>query len=211
MRLEGKTNGQLVDQLTITTVGPDYEMKVYGPFGRTGLLSFSFDGHIVGFYGREGDLLDRIGVYFVELLKKSDTYGGEGGSEFDDKADINSPPIVRLAQLHIWNGELIDAIQAEYLLLGGEFLLGKKHGMGNSENLTTITFAEGEQVTLMEGQTGDEYIDQLTFFTKKQDGSEGKYGPFGNVGKQTFSISGNILGFYGTAGLLIDKIGVYYI
>ena len=83
--------------------------------------------------------------------------------------------------------------------------------MGYSENLTTITFAEGKQVTLMEGQTGHEYVYQLMFFTTKQDGSEGKYGPFGNVGKHTFSISGNILGFYGTAGLRIDKIGVYYI
>ena len=104
MRLEGN---QLVDQLTITTVGPDYEMKVFGPFGRTGLLSFSFDGHIVGFYGREGDLLDRIGVYFVELLKKSDTYGGEGGSEFDDKADINSPPIVSWLRSTYGTGKLL--------------------------------------------------------------------------------------------------------
>lgn len=185
VKIEGKTNGELVDQMTITTVGPDYEMKVYGPFGRTGLLSFSFEGHIVGFYGRAGDLLDRIGVYSLELLEKSDQFGGSGGSEFDDKSDINTPPIVRIAQLHIWNGELVDALQPEYLLLGGEFLLGKKHGQGNSNSLTTITFAEGEEIITMQGQSGENYVAQLTL---KQDGSEGKYGPFGTIGKHSFSI-----------------------
>lgn len=29
-KLEGKTNGALADQITLTTVGPDYEHKVYG-------------------------------------------------------------------------------------------------------------------------------------------------------------------------------------
>lgn len=76
-------------------------------------------------------------------------------------------------------------------MLGGEFLLGKKHGQGNSNNLTTITFAEGEEIVTMQGQTGDNYVDQLTFITKKQDGSEGKYGPFGTIGKHSFSIYGN--------------------
>jgi hypothetical protein len=210
VRLEGKTNGALVDQITITTIGPEYERKVYGPFGKTGLLSYSFDGHIVGFHGRSGDLLDRIGVYSLQLLKKSETFGGTGGSEFDDKADLNNPPIVRIAQLHIWNGELIDAIQAQYLLLGGEFMLGKKHGEGNSGNLTTINFADGEEIVSMLGQSGDNYVNQLTFITKKKDGSEGRYGPFGTIGKHSFSIYGNILGFFGTSGLLIDTIGVYY-
>ncbi len=210
-KIEGKTNGALVDQLTITTVGPDYERKVYGPFGKTGLLSFSFEGHVIGFHGGYGDLLDKIGVYSVELLKKSDEYGGEGGSRFDDKADIKTPPIVRISQINIWNGELIDAFQVEYLLLGGSFTLGPKHGQGNSGILTTITFAEGEKISAMEGQIGDNYLSQLTFITEKEDGSEGKYGPFGTIGKHSFYINGNILGFYGFAGHLIDKIGVYYI
>lgn len=210
MKIEGKTNGELVDQLTITTIGPDYEMKVYGPFGKTGLLSFSFESHIVGFHGRAGNLLDSIGVYGVELLKKSDLFGGTGGSEFDDRADITTPPILEIAQLHIWNGDFIDAIQVEYAVLGGSFLLGKKHG-GNSGNLTTVTFDEGEHIVALLGQTGDNYLNQLTFVTMKANGSEAKYGPFGNTGKDPFSVHGNILGFYGYAGSLLDKIGVYFI
>lgn len=59
-KIEGKTNGGLVDQLTITTRGPDYEVKVYRPFGKTGNLSFMFEGHMVALYGRSSNMLDRI-------------------------------------------------------------------------------------------------------------------------------------------------------
>ena len=165
----------------------------------------------MAFHGRSGHLLNSTGTYSVELLKKSDLYGGEGGGEFDDKADIKTPPIVRISAIHVWSALLVDAIQVEYLLVGGNFLLGNKHGEGNSNNLTTVTFAEGEELVGLEGQTGDNYVDQISFITKKQDGSDGKYGPFGRIGKETFTISGKILGFYGFSGLLIDKIGAYYI
>ena len=43
-KIEGKTNGGLVDQLTITTRGPDCEMKVLDPLERRVIsLSFSKD------------------------------------------------------------------------------------------------------------------------------------------------------------------------
>lgn len=64
--IQGQTDGVYIFQLTITTVGPEYERKVYGPFGTTSRISFSFKGHIIGFHGRSGDRLDNVGVYSFE-------------------------------------------------------------------------------------------------------------------------------------------------
>ena len=211
VKIEGKTNNQLVDQLTITTVGPAYERRVYGPFGITGQIEWSLEGHIIGFFGRSGDLLDSIGVYSMEVLKKSDLFGGTGGSEVDDNTDALIPPVVMIAEIQVTNAELIDSIQVVYRHFDGRVTTGNKFGEGTSGNISTIYFAEGEKIVQLDGKSGDNYVNQLTFITEKADGSEGRYGPYGKIGKHSFSIHGNILGFYGSSGLLIDKIGVYYI
>jgi len=65
VRVEGKTNGVVVDQLTFTTQKVDGTRRRYGPYGRTGLNPFSVDGHVVGFFGRSGNMVDGIGVYTV--------------------------------------------------------------------------------------------------------------------------------------------------
>ena len=50
-----------------------------------------------------------------------------------------------------------------YFLLGGNFFLEKKHGQGYGDNvnLTTINFAEGEELVGLEGTLGYSYIDTL--------------------------------------------------
>lgn len=101
VKIEGKTNGQLVDQLTITTVGPNYEHRVYGPFGRTGTLSFTFEGQAIAFYGRSGDLMDNIGVYYLDSLKMSERIGGSSGFDFDDYYELNYPPIINIRSINI--------------------------------------------------------------------------------------------------------------
>ena len=81
----------------------------------------------------------------------------------------------------------------------------------NSGNLTTIDFPDGEIIIRIEGQTDEIHVTQLTFMTKRQDGSEAKYGPFGKSGNHSFTISGKVVAFYGCSGSLIDKLGVYYV
>ena len=70
-KIEGKiynhSQDVLIGQLTITTLGPEYVHKIYGPFGRIGVQNFSEEGYIFGFHGRSGDALDNIGVYSLEL------------------------------------------------------------------------------------------------------------------------------------------------
>ena len=61
-RMEGMTNGVLIDMLTFYS----NLNSVYGPYGITGQTQFSFTAtEIVAFFGRVGNLLDGIGVYYT--------------------------------------------------------------------------------------------------------------------------------------------------
>ena len=66
MKMSGKTNNTLVDQLTFTTRKPDGSTATYGPYGKTGRTEFDVDGRLVGFFGRAGNLLDAVGVFYAE-------------------------------------------------------------------------------------------------------------------------------------------------
>ena len=60
IRMEGMTNGVLVDMVTFYS----NLNKMYGPYGRTGRTPFSVAGiEIVAFFGRAGSLLDAVGVH----------------------------------------------------------------------------------------------------------------------------------------------------
>ena len=96
VKIEGKTNNHLVSQLTITTVGPAYEKSVYSPFGKTGQVEWSFEGHVIG---RSDNFLDNIGMCSMEDLKKSAFFGSTGGIEVDDKTNVLIPPVVMIAEI----------------------------------------------------------------------------------------------------------------
>ncbi len=65
-KVEGKTNGSLVDQLTLSIKNAAGTTRKVGPFGKTGKTAFMKEGHIVAFHGGAGDLLNRIGFYHLE-------------------------------------------------------------------------------------------------------------------------------------------------
>lgn len=213
VKISGSTNGDFVDQLTIVTKGPpDYKHTVYGPFGRAGNHSFTFEGCVLGFYGRSGDVLDNIGIYTIQPAKKSPEFGKHIDTPFDDGINSVVPPIVGISKLHIWQYGVIPAVQFEYLLLDGTTLLGEMHGEQLAV-MTTITFDKGEQLVSMSGKTGDYFfdqVDQLSFTTVKYGGVNAHYGPFGNLGRDNFTVSGNIYGFFGSSGEYLYGLGVYY-
>ena len=61
IKMEGKTNGVLVDQVTFYS----NKGKTYGPYGRTGETSFCVEGReIIAVFGRAGNLLDNLGVHY---------------------------------------------------------------------------------------------------------------------------------------------------
>ncbi|XP_011407206.1 PREDICTED: uncharacterized protein LOC105314623 [Amphimedon queenslandica] len=218
VKIEGRTDGNLVGQLTITTIGPSYVTKTYGPFGKIGKRFFTFEGQIIAFQERSGDSLDQIGVYSLEKLTKSDLYGSTSASPFDDISDLGYPPIVSLKSINVWSRpEMILAIQAEYLLLDGSTLKGGRHGFLYTDNVTTIALEAGDQVISMDGMIAtsqlnqNKFIAKLSFTVAKRNGDIIKYGPFGKWGSEAFNVRGNIIGIYGESGSNIYKIGAYYI
>lgn len=212
--IEGSTNGSLINQLTITTLGPDYERKVYGPFGKTGTTDFKVPGYILGFHGRSGLFLSNLGVYALEEVKKSELFGpGPGGTPFDDKIDVAVPPVVGIASVRLWYGDFINGMQGEFLQLGGSKVLGEVNGGQNASLTTTITLEEGEVFNKVEMKTSEDdgaYISMITFTARKKDGTTEVFGPYGWKGEQEYSFEGNIFGFYGHGGLYIDRLGFYY-
>ena len=111
VKISGSTNGDFVDQLTIVTKGPpNNKHTVYGHFGRAGNLSFAFEGCVLGFFGRSGDLLDNIGVYTIKPAKKSPEFGKHIDTPFDDGINSVVPPIVGISKLHIWQYGVIPAV-----------------------------------------------------------------------------------------------------
>ena len=210
IRVEGKTNHTLVDQVTFITKNAAGIEKRYGPYGKTGKTAFSIDGYVVGFYGRAGNLLDALGVYYLPPLTKSALYGGDGGNAFADPVETNIPPVVNIKRMRIRHGNQVDSIDADYELLGGGVLDGTNHG-GSGGRPTDVSFVEGELIEQMSGRTNNTLVDQITFTTRKPDGSTGKYGPFGKTGRTEFQVDGRIVGFFGRSGNLLDALGVFYV
>lgn len=210
-KVEGKTNGQLVDQLTFTITRPDGSEIRRGPYGRTGRTPFAVDGHVIAFYGGSGSLMDRIGFYQLNKLSKSIQFGGQGGIPFNDHPDSSSPLSMKITRLVIRAGNQIDSIQAEYLKHNGEIVLGARYG-GLGGLRYVVDVRSDEVIIKIEGKTNGVLIDQLTFYLKNFDGTIRKQGPFGITGRTPFALSANngIYGFFGRAGSLVDGLGVYY-
>ncbi len=60
------TSGQLIDQVTFTVRNTKGQRRTAGPYGKTGQTPFSVTAPngIHGFYGRAGNLMDALGVYY---------------------------------------------------------------------------------------------------------------------------------------------------
>ena len=62
IRMEGKTSGTLIDQLTFYS----NRGKQYGPYGLASTTPFKTEGtELISFFGRSGKLVDAIGVRFT--------------------------------------------------------------------------------------------------------------------------------------------------
>ena len=213
IRVDGKTNWIVIDQLTFTTEKADGSIKKYGSFGVMDSSPFSVSGHIIGFLGRSGSLLHAIGFYYTQFSPKITTteyFGGNGGHAFSDGISTHLPDITGIEAIRIRHGDQVDSIQATYRVANGSTWVAPKHG-GHGGSETFIQFTDDERVIRIEGKTNHVLVDQLTFLTQKGDGSQQKYGPFGITGKTPFAVGGKILGFFGRSGNLLDAIGFFYI
>ena len=215
-KIEGSTNGSIITYLNLRYESvsqwraPYYSSFWCGNYGAYSTKNFSFEGVILGFHGRAGQLLDNIGVYSLALLNKSKEFGGgSGGGRFDDEMNNGFPPLTGISTLYIWHGDHINAIQAYFWQLGDVLLWGDKHG-GDGGEKTAVTFEKGEQIIEFHGEY-DECISKVHFITQKNGGRKTFYGPFGKPGKTTFAFFGKVFGFHGHArDNMINKIGFYH-
>lgn len=176
-----------------------------------GKHNFTFEGFIVGFHGKTGTLLQNLGVYYLAPVTTS-KYIGCCSADFSEHPDAKFPPVVKVTKIFVHHGKEVNSIQMEYQLHGGGTRLGDKHG-GATGTLTTIQFGYGESLVEIRGKLGGllhQSIKQLTFVSRKIDGSKTVYGPFGKRGYKSFSVSGNIIGYTGKAGSTFDSLGVFY-
>ena len=216
-KVEGYTNGAFILQLMITTMRAENGTRqMYGPYGQPAIPNFTFEGYIVGFHGRSDTALNNIGVYTLTPLKKRIVYAGPlpDGGRLDEDPDLFFPPAVKMSKLYINHGITLNSLQVEYQLLDGSRLLGKKYSgaLDSYGNLTIIDIGDREQIIGVECkmETYYNYIDQITFISRKGNGHVVIYGPFGRLGKKSFSVHGSIVGFFGEASNIINGIGVYY-
>ena len=223
-KIEGKTSGVLIDQLTIVTRGPKQDVNTtYRPFGYGRKTNFSSEGYVVGFFGSSGEMLNSIGVYHFPPSKRSDVFGQSYTIEpltFSDNPDTYFPPVVKIRKLFIYHASQVNSIQAQYQLWGGDMRLGAKFGAKFSAkfgNLTTINFDDDEEILGIEGSAAVGGLCQLTFLSRRYNLSQPVLynGPFGwpCSGKKptSFSVSGNILGFFGNFQYAVTAFGVYYV
>ena len=206
----------------------------------TGTTRFTIEGYVVGLHGsfkrgsfKQSGYLSSIGMYTLAKLSKSKEFGGNGIyyagltklskseqlggktdhdrlNRFDDEPDDHYAPTSRLNSVSMYHGDAIDSFKTTYSVLGGLILQSDWHG-GTGGNRTDIYFTKDEAVISIEGSTNGVYITQLSFITRRgTDGAMTRYGPFGKVSAKAFSFYGNIVGFAGSYGKLLNSISVYY-
>lgn len=145
----------------------------------------------------------------MKPLQKKVAFSSSGGSNFDENPELFFPPVGKVTKLVIYHGDSVVSIQAEYQLLDGTKLLGKKYG-GDSGDLSVVDLSSGERITGIDCKTDGYSIDQITISTTKEDGTTTSYGPFGKLGSQSVSVNGNTVGFFGREGELLYGFGIYF-
>ena len=208
-RIDGLTNGAMVNQLTITTYRPAVQQPtVYGPYGTTKLnanQSYTFEGNILGFYGTHGQyVLSSLGAYTLAPVKQSKFFGyvkQKAGKNFTDDPDSMFPAVVKINKIFLTHGNQINSIQAEYQLYGGATRKGPRHG-GKGRDQTVIKLTRNEHVIGVRGTIAGGPINeilQLGFVTVNEKSEVKVYGPFGEwCGNVSFSLDANVVGFAGS-------------
>ena len=218
VRVEGSTDGTVINHLFFISNDSNGDGNRYGPFGTTGQVHFSAEGYILGFRGKANDSdVTSLAVYYLRpLIKDSKTFGGTGRtySSFDDNVDAFIPPVIGIKTITIRHGVLIDSFQCTYILLAGGFLVGNQHGGAGGESIT-LRFKKDEILEQVIGSSYQSYLGRLTLYTSLR-GDITKHGYYGIMQQESFHISGNILGFHGfeefimgSRTCLISRIGVY--
>jgi hypothetical protein len=125
--------------------------------------------------------------------------GGSGGNFFIDDFPADG---VSVAQILVWHGDYIDAIQLQY----SDGSATSRHG-GGGGNLTTFTLGPEEFIAALTGDYGD-YVDSLTIHTNQR--TFPLVGGYGGNKPYIYSLTqnGEVIGFFGASGGYVDALGI---
>lgn len=174
--------------------------------GEGGDREFTLDGPVVGFRGREGVVLDAIGVQLPVFQHTLLCYGGNGGIPF--AYDLTG--MKRIRSVTVWHGDYIDGIQITWERLSdGAIMEGApygRHALVPGGKKETFTLADDEVITCI-NVISDVYVDKLIFHTNKDN-----HYPFGGNsgnGQPTIDLTNKkLLGFVGRYTKYLDSFGV---
>jgi hypothetical protein len=185
-------------------------------------------GQFAGFTGRYGSSIDAIGLAVFSSygatrrglglpdrrnipepppspVMETTIAGGRGGNPFSDR---EVPSGARLAEIRISSGDMIDSIQAIYVLPDGRSMEGVRHG-GGGGRVNSLRLDSDEYVIGISGRYGDK-VDSIRIHTNKRVSQN--YG--GGGGNRDFRIEvparNQAVGFTGRSGDLLDAIGLTY-
>ncbi|KAJ4773121.1 Mannose-binding lectin superfamily protein [Rhynchospora pubera] len=131
--------------------------------------------------------------------------GGGGGSE----KNMDSSSITRIVKISVRHGVAIDNFAVRFVRNGREESTEQWGGQGG--NLTEFNLQSTEFITAVKGYygnfNGNFVVRSLKFVTNL--GTFGPYGQEEGVPFELPAINGQIIGFHGRSGQLLDSIGVY--
>lgn len=133
---------------------------------------------------------------------------------WDDDIANQSPPIVAVRSIRITGSShtFILSIQVTYEREDGTLYVAPIRGSGSTFQVAEFTLAQGECIVQVQGVVSSFRVRplELTFNTVQSDGTTATYGPFGRGSGTSFSVEGNILGFFGSGLSSIAGLGFYY-
>lgn len=142
---------------------------------------------------------------------KTTSYGGTGGTAWDDAQTLGPTPPTAFQRIAVRSGTLLDKLETRYALQsGGASTLA--HG-GGGGGPAEFDFVPREILIGVQGRSGT-LVDQVTFHTAVVYGGGDppllrSYGPYGGGGGAPFAIWGEIAAFHGRSGTLVEAIGCY--
>ena len=227
--------------LIFITQKPDGSYKKYGPFGcpekqsNKDLIQIRFSGNVISFFGKckAYESVGAIGfnyTYTSNNILVSNVFGGNNGKYFDDDTIVHIPPVTSIKRIKVmYSNECIIGIQTTSALSDGSEWTSSEHGGGKGQaeiNKVSIDLQNDEIIIGMIGRYSDNdellkllsennchgLVHQLSFVTQQSDQTIKIHGPYGKDIGNIFTISGNLIGFYGCIGALnaIGGLGIYY-
>ncbi|MFL6845521.1 MAG: jacalin-like lectin [Allosphingosinicella sp.] len=141
---------------------------------------------------------------------KTVSYGGGGGTAWDDAQVLSATPPTGFTRIAVRSGSYVDQIESTYGLAAGTSV--QTHG-GGGGGPAAFDFVPNEKVICVQGRSGA-YVDQIGFTTAVIYGGGDpplirSYGPYGGGGGAPFKIWGEIAAFHGRSSSFVDAIGCY--